>query len=257
MIDFADLIAVNKADRRGALDALRDVTKQFKRSRKIFDDKVEVPVFLTQASQFNDGGVNKLFFKLADMLDEKQKGRFVVDAAYKANILSAEEHGIISPDRQNYLAEIVTTVQKYKKRTETLAEEASKLGSLSKLAPMLGTPAETVQKVQAQLEAEFTAEELESLKNYDKLVERYSGDELVFQVRDKEIRQKLVRESLSGTKIRKVVVPKMKDWGDRFRYLKLENVPGEFPFTAGVGTSTTKCTLSQLEDVLRPIQSYA
>lgn len=234
MIDFADLIAVNKADRRGALDALRDVTKQFKRSRKIFDDKVEVPVFLTQASQFNDGGVNKLFFKLADMLDEKQKGRFVVDAAYKANILSAEEHGIISPDRQNYLAEIVTTVQKYKKRTETLAEEASKLGSLSKLAPMLGTPAETVQKVQSQLESEFTAEELESLKNYDKLVERYSGDELVFQVRDKEIRQKLVRESLSGTKIRKVVVPKMKDWGDRFRYLKLENVPGEFPFTAGV-----------------------
>ena len=234
MIDFADLIAVNKADRRGALDALRDVTKQFKRSRKIFDDKVEVPVFLTQASQFNDGGVNKLFFKLADMLDEKQKGRFVVDAAYKANILSAEEHGIISPDRQNYLAEIVTTVQKYKKRTETLAEEASTLGSLSKLAPMLGTPAETVQKVQSQLESEFTAEELESLKNYDKLVERYSGDELVFQVRDKEIRQKLVRESLSGTKIRKVVVPKMKDWGDRFRYLKLENVPGEFPFTAGV-----------------------
>ncbi|MGE5085896.1 MAG: fused isobutyryl-CoA mutase/GTPase IcmF, partial [Bacillota bacterium] len=234
MIDFADLIAVNKADRRGALDALRDVTKQFKRSRKIFDDKVEVPVFLTQASQFNDGGVNKLFFKLVDMLDEKQKGRFAVDAAYKANILSAEEHGIISPDRQNYLAEIVTTVQKYKKRTETLAEQASKLGSLSKLAPMLGTPAETVQKVQSQLESEFTAEELESLKNYDKLVERYSGDELVFQVRDKEIRQKLVRESLSGTKIRKVVVPKMKDWGDRFKYLKLENVPGEFPFTAGV-----------------------
>ncbi len=234
MIDFADLIAVNKADRRGALDALRDVTKQYKRSRKIFDEKVQVPVYLTQASQFNDGGVNKLFFKLADILEEKQKGCWVVEANHKANILSAEEHGIISADRQNYLAEIVSTVHKYKKRTETLADEASKLGSLQKLAPMLNTPAETVQKVQAQLEAEFTAEELESLKGFDKLIERYSGDELVFQVRDKELRQTLTRESLSGTKIRRVVVPKMKDWGDRFRYLKLENVPGEFPFTAGV-----------------------
>ncbi|MBO9667352.1 MAG: cobalamin-dependent protein, partial [Bdellovibrio sp.] len=234
MIDFADLIAVNKADRRGALDALRDVSKQYKRSRKIFDDKVEVPVFLTQASQFNDGGVNKLFFRIADLLESKQPGRWIVDPAFRNNILSAEEHGIISADRQNYLAEIVSTVHKYKKRTEDLAEVASKLGGLQKLAPMLGTPAETVQKVQSQLEADFTAEELESLKNYDQLVERYSGDELVFQVRDKEIRQKLVRESLSGTKIRKVVVPKMKDWGDRFRYLKLENVPGEFPFTAGV-----------------------
>ena len=234
MIDFADLIAVNKADRRGALDALRDVSKQYKRSRKIFDNAVEVPVYLTQASQFNDGGVNKLFFRIADVLEEKQKGRWIVDPAFRANILSAEEHGIISADRQSYLAEIVSTVQKYKKRTETLAEEASKLGSLQKLAPMLGTPAETVSKVQAQLESEFTAEELDQLKNFDKLIERYSGDELVFQVRDKELRQTLTRESLSGTKIRRVVVPKMKDWGDRFRYLKLENVPGEFPFTGGV-----------------------
>lgn len=234
MIDFADLIAVNKADRRGALDALRDVTKQYKRSRKIFDDKFEVPVFLTQASQFNDGGVNKLFFKLADILEEKQKSHWLVDAAHKENILSAEEHGIIPPDRQNYLAEIVQTVHKYKKRTETLAEQASKLGGLQNVAPLLGASPEQTQKVQAQLEAEFTAEELHSLKNYDDLVARYSGDELVFQVRDKELRQPLVRQSLSGTKIRRVVVPKMKDWGDRFRYLKLENVPGEFPYTAGV-----------------------
>src|SRR5690606_13126693 len=78
MIDFADLIAVNKADRRGALDAVRDVTKQYKRSRKIFDDKVQVPVFLTQASQFNDGGVNKLFFKIAEVLEEKQPGSWQI-----------------------------------------------------------------------------------------------------------------------------------------------------------------------------------
>lgn len=234
MIDFADLVAVNKADRRGALDALRDVTKQYKRSRKIFDDKTTVPVFLTQASQFNDGGVNKLFFALADLLEKRQAGRWNVDAKFKANILSAEEHGIIPADRQNYLAEIVSTVHKYKKRTDVLAEKASTLGGLYKVAPLLGSSAEVVQKVATELSSEFTQEELDQLKNFDKLIETYSGDELVFKVRDKELRQPLVNESLSGTKIRRVVVPKMKDWGDRFRYIKLENVPGEFPYTGGV-----------------------
>ncbi len=234
MIDFADLIAVNKADRRGALDALRDVTKQYKRSRKIFDDKVEVPVFLTQASQFNDGGVNRLFFKIADLLESKQGQRWAVDAAFKQNILSAEEQVIIPADRQNYLAEIVSTVHKYKKRTETLAEEASKLGGLLKVAPLLGAPADQVRKVEAELSSEFTQEEIEQLKSYDNLVQRYSGDELVFEVRGKELRQPLTKTSLSGLKMRRVVVPKFKDWGDRFKYLKLENVPGEFPFTAGV-----------------------
>ncbi|WP_415061348.1 fused isobutyryl-CoA mutase/GTPase IcmF [Bdellovibrio sp.] len=234
MIDFADLIAVNKADRRGALDALRDVTKQYKRSRKIFDEKVEVPVFLTQASQFNDGGVNKLFFKLADLLESRQSGAWTVEAKYKANILSAEEHAIIPADRQNYLAEIVSTIHKYKKRTEDLAEKASQLGGLKKVAPLLGTNPETVKKVETELSSEFTQEELEQLKNFEQLIDLYSKDELVFKVRDKEICQPLVRESLSGTKIRRVVVPKFKDWGDRFKYLKLENVPGEFPYTAGV-----------------------
>lgn len=234
MIDFADLIAVNKADRRGALDALRDVTKQYKRSRKIFDEKVEVPVFLTQASQFNDGGVNKLFFKMADLLESHQKGLWGIDAKYKANILSAEEHVIIPADRQNYLAEIVTTVHKYKKRTEVLSEKASQLGGLKKVAPLLGTNPDTVKKLEAELSSDFTQDEIDQLQNFDKLIETYSGDQLIFKVRDKEIRQDLVRESLSGTKIRRVVVPKFKDWGDRFKYLKLENVPGEFPYTGGV-----------------------
>lgn len=234
MIDFADLIAVNKADRRGAADALRDVTKQYKRSRKIFDEKVAVPVFLTQASQFNDGGVNKLFFSLADLLESRQTGRWGVDAKFKSNILSAEEHVIIPADRQNYLAEIVSTLHKYKKRTETLAEKASQLGGLKKVVPLLGTSPEIVKKVEGELMADFTQEEIDQLTHFDKLIETYSADELVFTVRDKEIRQPLVRESLSGTKIRRVAVPKFKDWGDRFRYLKLENVPGEFPFTNGV-----------------------
>lgn len=234
MIDFADLIAVNKADRRGALDALRDVTKQYKRSRKIFDHNVEVPVFLTQASQFNDGGVNRLFFKIADLLESKQGQRWTVDPAFRQNILSAEEQIVIPADRQNYLAEIVSTVHKYKKRAEALAEQASKLGGLLKVAPLLGSSPEQVRKVESELSSEFTQEEIDQLKNYDHLLQRYSGDELVFEVRGKELRQPLTKTSLSGLKMRRVVVPKFKDWGDRFRYLKLENVPGEFPYTAGV-----------------------
>lgn len=234
MIDFAELIAVNKADRRGALDAVRDVTKQYKRSRKIFDNDVKVPVFLTQASQFNDGGVNKLFFKITEVLEERQPGHWIIKNNFKETVLSAEEHTIIPADRQNYLSEIVSTIQKYKKRTEDLAEKASVLGGLKKVSALIEADPKKVEKVQAEYSAEFTQEELTSLENFDQLIETYSGDELVFKVRDKEIRQPLVRESLSGTKIRRVVVPKFKDWGDRFRYLSLENVPGEFPFTAGV-----------------------
>ncbi|MFN8943732.1 MAG: cobalamin-dependent protein, partial [Pseudobdellovibrionaceae bacterium] len=132
MIDFADAIAVNKADRRGAFDALRDVTKQFKRSRKIFDDQVKVPVFLTQASQFNDGGVNRLFFSLMDHL-QKFDSTFALNEVYKNKILSADETVIIPADRQNYLAEIVSTLRKYKERTKDLAQKASLIGSWMKI----------------------------------------------------------------------------------------------------------------------------
>lgn len=233
MIDFADLIAVNKADRRGAQDALRDVTKQYKRSRKIFDIETKVPVFLTQASQFNDGGVNQLFFALADKLAEK--GALPqVDEAYRKNILSADEHMIIPPERQNYLAEITSTVRKYKSRVETLAEQASKLGALHKLSKDLNLTGEQLQTKSLEIKKDFEASELQSLENWDQLQKTYAQDELVYKVRDKEMKQTLVSTSLSGTKIRKVVLPKFRDWGDRFQFLKMENIPGEFPYTAGV-----------------------
>lgn len=235
MIDFADLIAVNKADRRGAQDALRDVSKQFRRSRKIFDNSASVPVFLTQASQFNDGGVNQLFFALTDLLQQKEPSAgWNLDSQYRKNLLAAEEHVIIPAERQNYLAEITNTVRKYKARTEELAEKASTAGALEKTQNLLGLDANLVKKKKAELLENFTSEETSSLENWKNFEAQYRADDLVFQVRGQEIRQPLVRTSLSGTKIRRVAVPRLKDWGDRFRYLKLENVPGEFPFTAGV-----------------------
>ncbi|GIL18338.1 MAG: Fused isobutyryl-CoA mutase [Oligoflexia bacterium] len=235
MIDFADLIAVNKADRRGAQDALRDVSKQYRRSRKIFDQETPVPVFLTQASQFNDGGVNKLFFKLTDLLEEKNPGQgWRVSEAVKERTLSADEMIIIPTERQNYLAEIASTVRRYKKRTEELAEKASQMGAIAQIRGVLKASKEELDQIYHDLAKNFTAEELKSIENFSDLQKQYSKDDLVYHVRGKEFRQKLVRTSLSGTKIPKVVVPKMTDWGDRFRYLRLENVPGTFPYTAGV-----------------------
>ncbi len=234
MIDYADAVAVNKADRRGAQDALRDVTKQYKRSRKIFNDEVSVPVFLTQASQFNDGGVNRLFFSLMEKLHQFDSS-FAISDSYKENILSADETVIIPADRQNYLAEIVATIRRYKQRTRDLSEKASLIGSWKKLqsSNLLGSsPAHSSEF--EKLQEEFTQEEWLALTNFDQLQSRYAQDELVFQVRDKQIKQKLISNSLSGTKIRKVSIPRYRDWGDRFTYLKLENVPGEFPYTAGV-----------------------
>ncbi len=233
MIDFADFVAVNKADRRGAQDALRDVTKQYKRSRKIFDDAVKVPVFLTQASQFNDGGMNQLFFAVMQTLEDK-KALPAIDESYKKTILSADEHVIIPAERQNYLAEIVANARKYKSRVDELSEKASKWGALEALKKENILIVSEVEKKKTELIKGFEASELQALENWNNLIKQYAADEFVFKVRDKEIRQPLVSKSLSGTKIRKVVLPKLTDWGDRFKFLKLENVPGEFPFTAGV-----------------------
>jgi methylmalonyl-CoA mutase len=243
MIDFADLIAINKADRRGSLDALRDVRKQFRRSRKLFmepsDEKL--PVFLTQAAQFNDDGVNHLFFRLVDLLAERQPEAWRLSEEYRGAIKGVTRKTIVPPDRQHYLAEITATVRGYKKKTEELASEASLLGALTRLestaetkGALTSSSSSLIEKFRTKLREEAGEEVLTMLLNWQKLIEAYAGDEFVYQVRGRDVRQPLVRRSLSGTKIRRVVTPKLADWGDRLRFLRLENMPGEFPYTAGV-----------------------
>jgi methylmalonyl-CoA mutase len=237
MIDFAHFVAINKSDRRGALDALRDVSKQFRRSRKIFDHQVPVPVFLTQASRFNDAGVNKLFAALVRNLAELRPQTWTVPEPYLQTMLSADEHVIIPPERQNYLSEIVASVRGYKAQVREQAKELSLFGALELVAkqhPKLDMQEALVAAKKRLQEKDISPESFSQVQNYGELLQRYSGDFLQFQVRGKTIEQKLVRSSLSGTKIRRVVVPKLSDWGDRHVYLKLENVPGEFPYTAGV-----------------------
>jgi len=174
-----------------------------------------------------------LFFAISDQLASKGALPQVSDF-YRKTVLSAEEHVIIPAERQSYLAEIVSTIRKYKTRTKELAVKASQWGSLEKIKSDLNLPAEKYDSLKKQYTEGFTTEEIQSLNTWDDLKKTYAADELVFKVRDKEIRQKLVNKSLSGTKIRKVVLPEYQDFGDRFKFLKLENVPGEFPFTAGV-----------------------
>lgn len=234
MIDYADVIAINKADRRGSQDALRDVGKQYNRSRKIFHDETPPPVFLTQAAQFNDGGVNQLFFHLLEKLSEKEKS-FSLSAAAKKLILSSEQVQIVPPQRQAYLAEIVDTVRSYKSKTQQQARKASQLGALNNFQKEFGIADEQAKQLKASLSQEFLATDLENLQNWDQHVKKYDQDQLTYEVRGRSFSQKLIEKSLSGTRIKKVVFPKnITDWGDRYRFLRLENVPGEFPYTAGV-----------------------
>jgi isobutyryl-CoA mutase len=241
MIDFANVIAINKADRRGALDAHRDVTKQYKRSRKMFNSDAPVPVFLTQASNFNDSGVNDLFFSICDHLaakDPTRAGRMKLDQGQRSLLRGTEKQTIVPPERQGYLAEVASTVRAYKESVEKKSEVARKLGALQVLGadvsePGLFDPAK-VRALKKSLEAELTEGELKALRAYDNVVKAYSGDELKYVVRGREVKQALTKESLSGLRIPRVRAPKLSDWGERFRFLALENLPGQFPFTAGV-----------------------
>ncbi len=237
MIDYADLIAINKADHRGSLDALRDVRKQYKRSRKLFEAKDEdIPVFLTQAAQFNDIGANELFFSLLGLLNGKdsRKDFFNLSDEEKNKIRGVEQQSIIPPARQNYLAEIVKSVRDYKSKTEVKAIQASKLGAIENLRDDLKNAGQDLDALKGTIEAQFEKSELDRLHNWDQEIDTYKKDEYVYEVRGKEIRQPLVVETLSHTKIKRVEPPRYADWGDRYRYFRLENFPGQFPYTAGV-----------------------
>ena len=230
MIDFADFISINKADRRGAKDALRDVKKQYRRSKKLFDvDKCpdsKLPVFLTQASKFNDQGVNELFYSIMYKIGwdiEKLK--------------IAKEHKIIPPERQGYLAEIVSTVKDYKKNVYKNAKLASKLYALEVTKKELGEKSDEnskIDKLILKIKQAIGKEDLNLIYSWDNFKSEYDGENLSYNVRNKILETPLTTTSLSGLKIKKITYPQLNDYGDRLKFLKFENVPGAFPYTAGV-----------------------
>jgi methylmalonyl-CoA mutase len=235
MIDYANLIAINKADRRGAEDAHRDVIKQYKRSRKLFHSNDPVPVFLTQASNFNDRGVNELFLGIVEQLAVKAKGdnkKWVLSGEAKQLIQGTEKQIIVPPDRQGYLLDVVNTVRNYKKAVFDKAKKLSQLGALEQAEALLPEP--SVEQIKEKISKDLSDDEILAVKNFTDLVKSYSGKNLTYEVRGKKIEQPLTKKSLSGLDIPRVTVPQITDWGDRYKFLALENVPGVFPFTAGV-----------------------
>ncbi|MHC4133541.1 MAG: fused isobutyryl-CoA mutase/GTPase IcmF [Planctomycetota bacterium] len=236
MLDFADVVAVNKCDRRGAEDALRDVRKQLRRNREIpaTVPDGELPVFGTIASRFNDTGVNRLFTHLLGLLDRELGTTFLEE---RATDLPGAYHDvvIVPPDRERYLGEISQCARDYRQTVERKAAAATRLYRLQGAADALG--GEVAPDLAAQIEvarASVGADGLRQLEAWQMLVQRYRAEEFVREVRGRELRGPLFDKSLAGTPIPKVALPRYADWGDRLRWLLLENVPGEFPFTSGV-----------------------
>ncbi|TFW29660.1 methylmalonyl-CoA mutase [Massilia arenosa] len=237
MIDFADFIAINKFDRKGAQDALRDVAKQYQRNRELWTKKSEdMPVYGTQASRFNDDGVTALYQgilpRLAEFGLKTTKGKLPrVDARH-----SSGKNVIVPPARARYLAEISDTVRGYHKNTYRqvkLARERQQLTEAKRMLAAASKPADFDDLITERDHAmEAGAKKL--LQMWPAMQAAYSGDDYVVKIRDKEIRTRLVQQTLSGTRIRKVSLPKFEDHGEVLRWLMLENVPGSFPYTAGV-----------------------
>src|SRR5438046_2019175 len=233
MLDFADIVAINKFDRKGAEDALRDVRKQVQRNRQAFGAGAEqMPVFGTIASRFNDDGVTALYHAVAARLAEKglklKPGRLPrLDAKVPSDV-----HVIIPPKRQRYLAEIAETVRAYHQFASEQSRIARERQQLAATRAMLGKELPEIQSLLAQRSLDADAKAL--LDSWPETLKTYSGDEHVVKVRGKEIRTALGSASLSGTRVPKVALPKFEDHGELLRWRLRENLPGEFPFTAGV-----------------------
>lgn len=242
MLDFAEFVAINKFDRKGAADAWRDVAKQVQRNRNAFGQApTEMPVFGTMASRFNDDGVTALYQALAPRLAALglplKEGRLPkVDTRH-----STHQTPIVPPARVRYLADIADTVRAYKRRAREQAKLARELQQLRETARMLHEndatkegAKNTVLALAEAREAKLDGNSRQLLAMWPDMVKAYAGDEYVVKIRDKEIRTRLVHTTLSGHKIRKVALPTYEDHGELLKWLLLENVPGSFPYTAGV-----------------------
>ncbi len=238
MLDFADTVAINKFERRGAKDAMRDVGRQLVRNREAFGKKPEdMPVFGTSAATFNDDGVTALYQHLRDALAEHglpvSEGRLpVVSVRYSSGIAQ-----VVPATRVRYLAEITETIRDYHAATERLADAARRVQRLTVVEGELedaGLDASGVVSILESARKDVPHEVSDQIEGWPDVVASYQGDEQVVVVRDKEIRTRLTRESLAGTHVPRVSLPRFQDHGELVRYWRRENLPGYFPFTAGV-----------------------
>ena len=240
MLDFAALVAINKFDRRGAEDALRDVSKQVQRNREAFSTPTEeMPVYGTIASRFNDDGVSALYHRLAAILRDRGLVAWA-DGALPAPAVRVSSHtrAIVPAGRTRYLSEIAETVREYHARVERQAALARERQHLREARRLLRGAGESDVDALARLEdardGALDGEARELIESWPALVESYSGDEYVVTVREREIRTALRHVTLSGTSIPKVALPGFHDEGEILKFLMKENLPGRFPYTSGV-----------------------
>ncbi len=238
MLDFAAAVAINKFERRGAEDALRDVRRQMVRNREAFTTPPEdMPVFGTCAARFNDDGVTALFQFLKGQLVERG---LVLSSGVLPNVstkVSSLITQIVPPKRSRYLAEISDAVRAYHQHTEeqvVLARSVQQFDATANALTKAGLSATDVVRLGESARQQLDASAVESLDGWPALVDSYSGDEQVTKVRDREIRTVLKRDTLSGSKVSRVALPKFDDRGELLRFLRKEHLPGYFPFTAGV-----------------------
>ncbi len=242
MLDFANVVAINKFDRKGAFDALRDVSKQMQRNQEAFTRSWEdMPVYGTIASRFNDDGVTALYQELRRQLEERGfslgEGKLpMLDIHH-----STDETVIVPPKRQRYLAEITDGVHHYLHHADKQARLARERQQLMESRRMIGeaqsgnrNDTSAFDALIQEREDALDGESLKLLEQWPEMQETYSGDEFVMKVRDKELKLPLKYKSLSGTLIPRVALPRYEDHGELLKWLLKENVPGRFPYTAGV-----------------------
>ncbi|MBK8072891.1 MAG: methylmalonyl-CoA mutase family protein [Ramlibacter sp.] len=241
MLDFAEFIAINKFDRKGSLDALRDVSKQVQRNKEAWTTPADqMPVFGTMAARFNDDGVTALYQALKPRLAAlglplKEGALPRAEGRHSTN-----QTPVIPASRTRYLAEISDTVRGYKKRSREQARLAREIQQLRASASMLAVDkpdrpkaAEAAIALAQERELQQDADARKLLAQWPEMQKAYAGDEYVVKIRDKEIRTALTTRSLSGTTIRKVALPQYEDHGEILKWLMLDNVPGSYPYTAG------------------------
>jgi methylmalonyl-CoA mutase len=240
MLDYADVVCINKFDKAGALDALHDVRKQYKRNHQKFTAKdEELPIVGTIASQFNDAGINELFEKIFESVAKKTNAQFgnMEHHAHKKDTVSKSL--IIPPSRVRYLSEITSTIREYNQLVIDQCTLASQLYQVTGAIEVLKKNGKadglsSLEDIRKHLEDQLTPISRKLIQKWPEKLKAYEEEFYEYKVRDKVIKQPMTSVSLSGTKVRKVILPKYKDWGDILRWQGQENAPGLFPFTAGV-----------------------
>lgn len=241
MLDFADVIALNKFDKRGALDALRDVRKQYQRNHNLWESAVDdMPVYGTIASQFNDPGMNQLYKVIMDRILEKTKGNLQSNFAITKEM--SEKIYVIPPERTRYLSEISENNRAYDKWVNEQVEVAEKLYAFqTSIDALKGSTVEDKDRLIKAMQEAFEVEKLnfdpknwEIIQNWQSKKQAYKNPTYEFKVRDKALRIQTHSASLSHLQIPKVATPNYKSWGDLLKWLLQENVPGEFPYTSGL-----------------------